>query len=405
MIPYGKHHVDSDDIDAVVDVLENHFLTQGTKVPEFEQALCDYTGAKYCTAVNSATSGLHVACLAAGVEAGDLVWSTPNSFVASANCALYCNAKVDFIDMDPATRNIDIEKLAKRVNAAKRDNALPKAIIVVHFAGFSCDMQRISSLLKDTDVVLIEDAAHGLGGSYHGKKIGSCEFSDMSVLSFHPVKSITTAEGGAVMTNSAEFAERLVLFAKHGVTRNQDLFEGSPEALLQQGPWYYQQLTLGYNYRLSDMQAALGISQLKKLDGFVAARQKCADFYFEKLKGLPVVLPIDEKQTTTTNEKGNQSGWHLFMIELLDDENCENAEAISAKRKHVFEQLQLKGIGVNVHYIPIHLHPYYQSLGFKAGDYPCAERFYNRAITLPLYPSLTEQEQQKVVDTLTEILQ
>lgn len=307
--------------------------------------------------------------------------------------------------MDPATRNIDIEKLAKRVNAAKRDNALPKAIIVVHFAGFSCDMQRISRLLKDTGVVLIEDAAHGLGGSYHGKKIGSCEFSDMSVLSFHPVKSITTAEGGAVMTNSAEFAERLVLFAKHGVTRNQDLFEGNPEALLQQGPWYYQQLTLGYNYRLSDMQAALGISQLKKLDGFVAARQKCADFYFEKLKGLPVVLPIDEKQTTTTNEKGNQSGWHLFMIELLDDENCENAEAISAKRKHVFEQLQLKGIGVNVHYIPIHLHPYYQSLGFKAGDYPCAERFYNRAITLPLYPSLTEQEQQKVVDTLTEILQ
>jgi len=398
MIPYGKHHIDSHDIEAVVDVLENHFLTQGSKVPEFEQALCDYTGAQYCTAVNSATSGLHVACLAAGVGEGDVVWTTPNSFVASANCALYCNATVDFVDMDPLTRNLDVLQLAAKLTQAQQLNSLPKAIVVVHFAGFSCDMQRIAKMIEGLGIVLIEDAAHALGGSYQGHKVGSCQFSDMAVLSFHPVKSITTAEGGAVMTNSALLSEKILQFAKHGITRDSRLFDPNAVDLSQQGPWYYQQLSLGYNYRLSDLQAALGISQLKKLDGFIAARQTKADFYLSALASLPLVLPQQ-------CEPNNQSGWHLFMIELNPQVLTTEVDNSPLKnRKRVFEALQEKGIGVNVHYIPIHLQPYYQQLGFKHGDFPHAEHFYENAITLPLYPGLTEDEQQTVVDALFEVL-
>jgi UDP-4-amino-4,6-dideoxy-N-acetyl-beta-L-altrosamine transaminase len=394
MIPYGKHDISGDDIDAVVDVLENHFLTQGSKVPEFEQALCDYTSARFCTAVNSATSGLHVACLAAGVTHGDIVWTTPNSFVASANCALYCSAKIDFVDMDEHTRNIDIVKLSAKLAYAKQAGQLPKALVVVHFAGFSCDMQVIANLLSGLGIVLIEDAAHGLGGSYNGRKMGSCEYSDITVLSFHPVKSITTAEGGAVLTNNPELAQEIVLFAKHGITREQGLFDAETTKISLAGDWYYQQLTLGYNYRLSDMQAALGISQLKKLDDFIVARQQKANFYLQALAHLPLILP---QQTSIDN----QSAWHIFVVEL----KTQGGDANGAQtRKAVYQQLVEKGIGVNVHYIPIHLHPFYQQLGFKYGDFPCAERYYERAITLPLYPSLTEQQQQAVVDALTEIL-
>jgi UDP-4-amino-4,6-dideoxy-N-acetyl-beta-L-altrosamine transaminase len=394
MIPYGKHDISGDDIDAVVDVLENHFLTQGSKVPEFEQALCDYTSARFCTAVNSATSGLHVACLAAGVTHGDIVWTTPNSFVASANCALYCSAKIDFVDMDEHTRNIDIVKLSAKLAYAKQAGQLPKALVVVHFAGFSCDMQVIANLLSGLGIVLIEDAAHGLGGSYNGRKMGSCEYSDITVLSFHPVKSITTAEGGAVLTNNPELAQEIVLFAKHGITREQGLFDAETTKISLAGDWYYQQLTLGYNYRLSDMQAALGISQLKKLDDFIVARQQKANFYLQALAHLPLILP---QQTSIDN----QSAWHIFVVEL----KTQGGDANRAQtRKSVYQQLVEKGIGVNVHYIPIHLHPFYQQLGFKYGDFPCAERYYERAITLPLYPSLTEQQQQAVVDALTEIL-
>ncbi|PKH99757.1 UDP-4-amino-4,6-dideoxy-N-acetyl-beta-L-altrosamine transaminase [Glaciecola sp. 33A] len=394
MIPYGKHDISGDDIDAVVDVLENHFLTQGSKVPEFEQALCDYTSAQFCTAVNSATSGLHVACLAAGVTHGDIVWTTPNSFVASANCALYCSAKIDFVDMDEHTRNIDIVKLSAKLAYAKQAGQLPKALVVVHFAGFSCDMQVIANLLSGLGIVLIEDAAHGLGGSYNGRKMGSCEYSDITVLSFHPVKSITTAEGGAVLTNNPELAQEIVLFAKHGITREQGLFDAETTKISLAGDWYYQQLTLGYNYRLSDMQAALGISQLKKLDDFIVARQQKANFYLQALAHLPLILP---QQTSIDN----QSAWHIFVVEL----KTQGGDANRAQtRKSVYQQLVEKGIGVNVHYIPIHLHPFYQQLGFKYGDFPCAERYYERAITLPLYPSLTGQQQQAVVDALTEIL-
>ena len=380
MIPYGKHLVDEDDVDAVVDVLRNQFLTQGKVVPQFEQALCDYTGAKYCVAVNSATSGLHVACLAAGVGTGDIVWTVPNSFVASANCALYCGASIDFVDIDPTTRNIDVAALATKLQQAANQNRLPKVLIVVHFSGLSCDMQSIRSLTQKYSIVLIEDAAHGLGGSYQHSKIGSCVYSDMAVLSFHPVKSITSAEGGAVLTNQNQFHEKLKLFAKHGVTKDSEQYQGESH-----GPWYYQQLELGYNYRLSDMQAALGLSQLKKLDSFMQRRAEIAKIYDEALVNLPLKLPVVDSQS--------QSAWHLYMVELtLHD------------RQDIYQQLHAKGVGVNVHYIPIHLQPYYQQLGFKQGDFPVSEHFYQHALTLPLFPSLTDVEQTKVIETLREVL-
>jgi UDP-4-amino-4,6-dideoxy-N-acetyl-beta-L-altrosamine transaminase len=380
MIPYGKHLVDEDDIDAVVDVLRNQFLTQGNVVPKFEQALCDYTGAKYCVAVNSATSGLHVACLAAGVATGDSVWTVPNSFVASANCALYCGASIDFVDIDPLTRNIDISALEKKLQLAAIHNGLPKALIVVHFSGLSCDMQSIRRLTQMYSVVLIEDAAHGLGGSYQHTKIGSCVYSDMTVLSFHPVKSITSAEGGAVLTNQNHIYEKLKLFAKHGVTKDSSLYQGASH-----GPWYYQQLELGYNYRLSDIHAALGLSQLKKLDTFIHKRSEIAKVYDKALTHLPLKLPFVESQS--------QSAWHLYMVELTQHD-----------RQDVYQKLHGKGVGVNVHYIPIHLQPYYQQLGFKQGDFPLSEHFYQNALTLPLFPSLTSGEQKMVIETLYEVL-
>ena len=380
MIPYGKHLVDEDDIDAVVDVLRNQFLTQGSVVPQFEQSLCNYTGAKHCVAVNSATSGLHVACLAAGVGTGDLVWTVPNSFVASANCALYCGASIDFVDINPITRNIDVDALERKLHQAANQNRLPKVLIVVHFSGLSCDMQNIRSLTQKYSMVLIEDAAHGLGGSYQQSKIGSCVYADMAVLSFHPVKSITSAEGGAVLTNQSQLHEKLKLFAKHGVTKDSSQYQGDSH-----GPWYYQQLELGYNYRLSDMQAALGLSQLKKLDGFIQKRAEIAKKYDRELADLPLKLPAKQTQS--------QSAWHLYMVELTQHD-----------RQQVFQQLHEKGVGVNVHYIPIHLQPFYQQLGFKQGDFPISEHFYQNALTLPLFPSLTDLEQNKVIETLHQVL-
>ena len=379
MIPYGKHLVDEQDIDAVVDVLRNQFLTQGAIVPKFEQALCEYTDCQYATAVNSATSGLHVACLAAGVVQGDIVWTVPNSFVASANCALYCGANIDFIDIDVVTRNIDIVALTNKLAQAAQSNSLPKALIVVHFSGLSCDMQVIHALTQQYAVVLIEDAAHALGGSYQQQKVGSCQYSDMAVLSFHPVKSITSAEGGAVLTNSKAYDDRIKLFGKHGVTRDVRQMETESH-----GPWYYQQIELGYNYRLSDLHAALGLSQLSKLDKFILRRTELALNYQKMLSDLPLKLPVFDD---------SKSAWHIYMVELTQHD-----------RKTVFEQLHAKGVGVNVHYIPIHLHPYYQRLGFKQGDFPIAENFYNNALTLPLFPSLTDEQQNKVIDVFHEVL-
>lgn len=380
MIPYGKHLVDEDDIDAVVDVLRNQFLTQGQVVPQFEQALCEYTKAKHCVAVNSATSGLHVACLAADVGQGDLVWTVPNSFVASANCALYCGASVDFVDINPTTRNIDIDSLERKLIHAQRRNRLPKALIVVHFSGLSCDMQRIRELTQKHAIIVIEDAAHGLGGSYQQTKIGSCVYSDLTVLSFHPVKSITSAEGGAVLTNQTSMFGKLLLFAKHGVTKDVAQYQGDSH-----GPWYYQQLALGYNYRLSDLHAALGLSQLKKLDAFIQRRAEIAKKYDLALADLPLKLPSVEPHS--------HSAWHLYMVELTEH-----------SRQEIYQQLHAKGVGVNVHYIPIHLQPYYQQLGFKQGDFPASEYFYQHALTLPLFASMTDKEQNKVIDTLIEVL-
>lgn len=380
MISYGKHNVNQQDVDAVVDVLENQFLTQGAQVPAFEKALCDYTGANFSVSVNSGTSGLHVACLALGITTGDTVWTSPNSFAASANCALYCGAQVDFVDIDPITRNMCVLALEAKLNVVKQQNKLPKAIVVVHFAGHSCDMQKINALCKPLNISIIEDAAHGLGGSYLGNRIGACTYSDMAVLSFHPVKSITTAEGCAIMTNSSSLAERCRLFSKHGITRDENLMEGASE-----GPWYYEQVALGYNYRLSDLHAALGISQLKRVDSFINERRRLAANYLKKLADLPLKLPqVDALDTAS---------WHLFMIELREHE-----------RKTIYTALHKKGVGVNVHYIPIHRHPYYQKLGFKKDQFPASERFYENALTLPLYYGLQEDEQNKVINVLHSLL-
>lgn len=380
MISYGKHSVDQQDIDAVQDVLKNHFLTQGTMVPAFEQALCDYTQAQYCTAVNSGTSGLHVACLALGIAQGDTVWTSPNSFVASANCALYCGASIDFVDINPVTRNLCPVILEQKLLLAQQTNSLPKALVVVHFAGSSCDMQAIYGLCKPLNIAIIEDAAHGLGGSYKGKPIGSCEYADLAVLSFHPVKSITTAEGGAVTTNNAELATKCKLFASHGITKDSNQMEGDT-----QGNWYYQQVCLGYNYRMSDLHAALGLSQLTKINDFIDTRRQLAAAYLKKLSNLPITLPSEKDL--------NESSWHLFMIELTVQD-----------RKKAYNKLHELGVGVNVHYIPIHLHPYYQKLGFEVGQFPNAEAFYAKALTIPLYVELTDKQQDEVIAALQHVL-
>ncbi len=376
MIPYGKHSVDQQDIDAVTDVLKHQFLTQGQQVPAFEQVLSDYCQSQYAVAVNSGTSALHIACLALGIGPGDQVWTSPNSFVASANCARYCQADVDFVDIDPVSRNMCVSALADKLRLAKQ---IPKAIVVVHFAGMSCDMQGINRLAQEYKFAVIEDASHALGGTYQGQKIGCCEYSDMTVLSFHPVKSITSAEGGAVLTNQPGLQQKLQHFARHGITRDPVQMQGETE-----GDWYYQQIALGYNYRLSDLHAALGISQMGKLDSFIARRRTLALRYHQLLADLPLRRPLSD----------DNSAWHIYVIEVA-----------AAQRKVIFDALKAKGVGVNVHYIPIHLQPYYRQLGFASGDFPVAEHYYAGALTLPLHPQLSEQQQDTVVSCLREVLQ
>lgn len=380
MIPYGKHSVSDEDVEAVVQVLKNEFLTQGKRVPAFEQALCDYTGAGYAVACNSGTSGLHIACLAAGVDKGDLVWTVPNSFAASANAALYCGAQIDFVDIDPITRNLSVSALEDKLKNAVKAGRLPKAIVVVHFAGSSCDMQAIAALTSPLDIILIEDAAHALGGKDNvGNRVGACTYSAMTVSSFHPVKSITTAEGGVVFTNDNATAEKLRLFASHGITKQSSQMPAGHE----NEPWFYAQIDLGYNYRLSDLHAALGLVQLERLDEFVSARLEKANYYHHALASLPVTRPLLD----------SNSAWHLYMIEVQEHE-----------RTRVFNTLREKGIGVNVHYIPIHLHPFYQRMGFAHGDFPNSEMYYQKAITLPLYPDLSADNQNRVVSSLEEAL-
>jgi UDP-4-amino-4,6-dideoxy-N-acetyl-beta-L-altrosamine transaminase len=381
MIPYGRQSISEEDIQAVVDTLKSDFLTQGPAVPAFEQALASYCNVPYAVAVNSATSALHIACLALDVKAGDRVWTSPISFVASANCALYCGAKVDFVDVEPDTGLMSVRALAAKLQQAAANNTLPKVLIPVHLAGHSCAMQQIATLCQPYGIRIIEDASHAIGGRYLQQKIGSCQFSDITIFSFHPVKIITTAEGGMALTKDLTLAARMQLLRSHGITRNPD-----DMTEVSHGPWYYQQVELGLNYRMTDLQAALGLSQLKKLDAFVAKRIEAVARYRGLLQNLPLDLPEECP--------AGQSAWHLYIIQLHDEN----------RRLAVFEALRSAGIGVNVHYIPIHTQPFYQQLGFQWGDFPQAEAFYSRIISLPLYADLTAEQQQQVTLALQDAL-
>lgn len=383
MIPYGKQSVSQDDIDAVVDVLKSDWLTQGPKVPEFESAIANYCNANHACATNSATSALHIACLALDVSHNDIVWTSPISFVASANCALYCGAKIDFVDIDLDTGNISVAELEKKLILAEQSYCLPKVVIPVHLAGQSCDMQSIHRLAKKYDFKIIEDASHAIGAKYLGKPVGCCEFSDITVFSFHPVKIITSAEGGMAVTNSEQLAKRLKRLRSHGITSEPvEMTEPS------HGPWYYQQIELGFNYRMTDIQAALGLSQLSKLDEFIIKRNDIANVYNDTLTHSNLV---HLKQSVN-----HYSSYHLYIMRLVNSD--------SKHHKSVICHMRECGINAHVHYIPIHLQPYYKNLGFKLSDFPNAERFYKQAITLPLHPTLTPEQQDKVIQTLKNYL-
>lgn len=380
MIPYGKQAINQADIDAVVAVLQSDYLTQGPQVPAFEKAVKDYCGAQFGVAVNSATSALHIACLALGLGEGDWLWTSPNTFVASANCARYCGAKVDFVDIDPRTCNLCADQLEQKLIQAQQHNRLPKIVVPVHFAGQSCDMQRIHQLSRQYGFKIIEDASHAIGGRYLDQPIGGCRYSDITVFSFHPVKIITTAEGGLATTNQPELAEKMQLLRSHGVTREPHLMDQTLE-----GPWYYQQVELGFNYRMTELQAALGLSQMQRLDEFVALRHRFAERYFAELADTDWTLPYQHPDT--------HSSLHLFAVLVPP----------SLNRAEVFHRLREQGLGVNVHYIPVHTQPYYRRLGFKMGDFPQAEAYYQRAISIPLHQGLTHDEQSYVIDCLRQL--
>jgi UDP-4-amino-4,6-dideoxy-N-acetyl-beta-L-altrosamine transaminase len=380
MIPYGRQEITQADIDAVVEVLRSDFLTQGPAVPKFEQAVANHCGAKHAVAVNSATSALHIACLALGLGPGDWLWTTPVTFVASANCGLYCGAQVDFVDIDPRTYNLSVERLADKLAQAEKLGRLPKVLVPVHLCGQPCDMAAIHALSQQYGFKVIEDASHAIGGRYRGEPIGNGRYSDITVFSFHPVKIVTTAEGGMAMTNDPELAHKMNLLRSHGITREPERMTHAPD-----GPWYYQQVGLGFNYRMTELQAALGVSQMTRLDAFVARRHEIAARYDELLADLPV--------TTPWQHPDSHSGLHLYVIRL-------QLERIKRSHREVFESLRAQGIGVNLHYIPVHTQPHYQQMGFKAGDFPQAESYYAEAISLPMYPGLTAAQQDEVVRAL-----
>lgn len=377
IIPYGRQDISEADIQAVVDILRSDYLTQGPSVPAFEKSLTDYCGAQYALAVNSATSALHLACLALGVGKNDLVWTSPITFVASANCALYCGADVDFVDIDAQTYNMSVEALRTKLINAEKTGRLPKVVIPVHFAGQSCEMKAIKVLADQYGFQIIEDASHAIGGRYLNEPIGLCRYADITIFSFHPVKIITTAEGGMALTNNPELAQRMALLRSHGITRD------AKQMTENHGAWYYQQQDLGFNYRMTDMQAALGLSQMQRLDDFILKRHAIAQRYTQQLSELPINTPWQHPDTF--------SAYHLYPIRINN-------------RKSVFDKLRSADIGVNVHYIPVHTQPYYQNLGFKIGDFPVAEAYYQEAISLPMYPLLTESQQHYVIHTLTELL-
>lgn len=384
MIPYGRQEITPADIDAVCEVLKSDYLTQGPKVPEFENAVASYCGARHGVAVNSGTSALHIACMALGVCENDLVWTSPVTFVASANCARFCGAEIDFIDIDAKTYNMSVSALAKKLKVAAECHRLPKVVIPVHLSGQSCDMQAIRALAEQYGFAVIEDGCHALGGKYREEKTGSCKYSDITVFSFHPVKIITTAEGGMALTNQDKLAEKMDLYRTHAITKDPAKMTHEPD-----GPWYYQQLDLGYNYRMTELQAVLGTSQLTRLDEVVKKRHVLADRYNSSLSQLPLTLPYQDVN--------NYSAYHLYIIRL-------NLEEINLTHKQVFEELHSQGIGVNLHYIPVYRQPYYSVSGFKPEQFPESERYYQEAISLPLYHHLSIDDQNKVIKSLQQIL-
>ena len=380
-IPYGRQDINQDDIDAMVAVLRSDFLTQGPVVPAFEKVVADYCGAQHAVAVNSATSALHIACLALGVGKGDSVWTTPVTFVASANCALYCGAMVDFVDIDPRTYNLSVERLAEKLALAEKTGNLPKVVIPVHLCGQSCDMEGIHALSQQYGFKIIEDASHAIGGKYKDEPIGNSRYSDITVFSFHPVKIITTGEGGMALTNDATLAKRLRLLRSHGISSAKEEIQPRPD----QEIWNYQQIDLGFNYRLTDIQAALGLSQMMRLDEFVIQRHAIANRYDKLLSSLPVQTPWQQADS--------YSGYHLYVIRLKLDE-------INKTQRQVYDALHATGILVNLHYIPVYRQPYYEQMGFKVGYCPQAERYYSEVISIPMFPGLTDEHQDFVVQAL-----
>jgi len=384
MIPYGRQDISEEDIAAVCAVLRSDFLTQGPAIERFERKVAEQCGARYAVAVSNATAALHIACLALDLGPGDAAWTSPNTFVASANCARYCGADVDFVDIDPVTWNMSPVQLEQKLAVAAEHGRLPKVLVPVHFSGRSCDMKAIGQLARKYGVAVIEDAAHAIGARYDDGPVGDCRYSDCAVFSFHPVKIVTTGEGGVIVTNRADLAARLMRLRSHGITRDANLMSAQDP-----GPWHYEQIELGYNYRMTDIQAALGSSQMARLGVFVERRGALAARYDDLLAGLPLNLP----QLVPTA----QSSWHLYVVRLCLDK-------ISRSHREIFEAMRAAGIGVNLHYIPVHLQPYYRALGFAPGHCLEAERYHHEAISLPLYSSMSEHDQDYVAETLRQLL-
>jgi len=385
-IPYGRQDINQADLDAVVEVLRSDFLTQGPVVPRFEQTIAAYCGAQHAVAVNSATSALHIACLALDVGKGDVVWTTPTTFVATSNCALYCGATVDFVDIDPRTCNLSVDRLAEKLAQAKKTGQLPKVVIPVHLCGQSCEMAAIHALGRQYGFKIIEDASHAIGARYKGEPVGRCTYSDITVLSFHPVKIITTGEGGMALTNDAQLAKRMRFLRSHGITSDPAEMHARPSNEL----WNYQQIGLGFNYRMTDIAAALGVSQMERIDEFVAKRHAIAERYDRLLSSFPVTMPAQHPDS--------YSSFHLYVIRL-------NLDEIERTHRQVYDSLRAAGILVNLHYIPVYRQPYYEQMGFKAGYCPEAERYHREVISLPMYPALSEAEQDQVLAALRHAIE